>query len=102
VDRFGVLPDPAKNLFRIARLRIAAARLGIERLDIAPAGGSVTFGEPSPIDPGALILLVQRSSRTMRFDGPNKLRFSGRHEQPEERFAAAQTLLVQLGKCAGS
>jgi transcription-repair coupling factor (superfamily II helicase) len=102
VDRFGVLPEPAKNLFRIARLRIAAARLAVERLDVAPAGGSVTFGEPTPIDPGALILLVQRSSRTMRFDGPSKLRFSGRHEEPEERFAAAQSLLAQLGKCADS
>jgi transcription-repair coupling factor (superfamily II helicase) len=102
VDRFGVLPEPAKNLFRIARLRIAASRLAVERLDVAPAGGSVTFGEATPIDPGALIQLVQRSSRAMRFDGPNKLRFSGRHEEPEDRFAAAQALLSQLARCAGS
>jgi transcription-repair coupling factor (superfamily II helicase) len=101
VDRFGLLPEPARNLFRIARLRVAAARLGVERLDVAPAGGSATFTEATPIDPGALILFVQRSSRAIRFDGPSKLRFSGAHGEPEERFAAAQQLLEGLGTCVG-
>jgi transcription-repair coupling factor (superfamily II helicase) len=101
VDRFGPMPDPAKNLFRIARLRVAAVHLGIERLDVAPAGGSVTFTDATPIDPGALILLVQRSGRTLRFDGPSKLRFSGQHAEAEERFAAAGRLLQELGKCVG-
>jgi transcription-repair coupling factor (superfamily II helicase) len=82
-------------------LRVAAARLGVERLDVAPTGGSVTFTDASPIDPGALILFVQRSSRAIRFDGPSKLRFSGAHGEPEERFAAAQRLLEGLGQCVG-
>jgi transcription-repair coupling factor (superfamily II helicase) len=99
VDRFGLLPEPAKNLFRIARLRIAAARLAVERLDVAPAGGSVTFADSSPIDPGALIVLVQRSGRAMRFDGPNKLRFTGAHDEPEQRFDAAARLLAGLARC---
>jgi transcription-repair coupling factor (superfamily II helicase) len=99
VDRFGLLPEPAKNLFRIARLRIAAARLEVERLDVSPAGGSVTFGATTPIDPGALILMVQRSGRTMRFDGPSKLRFAGQHDEPEQRFDAADRMLGALGRC---
>jgi transcription-repair coupling factor (superfamily II helicase) len=102
VDRFGVLPEPAKNLFRIARLRVAAARVGVERLDVAPAGGSVSFAPETRLDPGALILLVQRSSRTMRFDGPSKLRFSGQHEEPEHRFDAAGRLLASLSDCVGA
>jgi transcription-repair coupling factor (superfamily II helicase) len=101
VDRFGLLPDPARNLFRIARLRVAASRLGVERLDVAPAGGSVTFTDATQIDPGALILLVQRSNRAIRFDGPSKLRFTGQHAEAEQRFAAAGKLLEQLGKCVG-
>ncbi len=60
IDRFGLLPEPAKNLFRIARLRSIAAPLGVERLDVAPGGGSVTFAAETPIDPGALILMVQQ------------------------------------------
>jgi transcription-repair coupling factor (superfamily II helicase) len=98
-DRFGTLPEPARNLFRMARLRAAAARLGIERLDIGPGGGSVSFADETPVDPGALILLVQKSARTLRFDGPSKLRFSGSFREPEERFAAAQAQLETLAKC---
>jgi transcription-repair coupling factor (superfamily II helicase) len=99
VDRFGLLPEPAKHLYRIARLRIAAARLEIERLDVSPAGGSVTFAATTPIDPGALVLLVQRSGRSMRFDGPSKLRFTGPHDGPELRFDAADRLMVALARC---
>ncbi|HWJ07327.1 MAG TPA: transcription-repair coupling factor [Steroidobacteraceae bacterium] len=99
VDRFGPLPDPAKNLFRIARLRVVAAPLGVERLDVAIAGGSIAFGDDTPLDPGALILMLQRSGRTMRFDGPKKIRFAGRWEEPEERFTAASKLLDELGRC---
>ncbi len=100
VDRFGTLPDPAKNVFRIARLRIAAAPLSIERMDLGTTSGSVSFGDDTPLDPGALILLLQQSGRTMRFDGPRKIRVTGRWEQPDERFAAAQKLLDDLARCA--
>ena len=99
MDRFGPLPDPAKNLFRIARLRVAAAPLAIERMDVSTASGSITFGDGTPLDPGALILLLQKSSKTMRFDGPKKIRFSGQWEDPEARFVAAQKLLESLETC---
>jgi transcription-repair coupling factor (superfamily II helicase) len=99
VDRFGSLPEPARNLFRVARLRVGAARLGIERLDVGANGGSVTFSDSTPVDPGALILLVQKSARALRFDGPNKVRFSGSFAEPEERFVATQAQLDALGKC---
>ena len=98
-DRYGVLPEPARNLFRIARLRVAASRLGIERLDVGAGGGSVSFGADTPLDPGALILLVQRSNRALRFDGPNKLRWSAEHAEPESRFEAARTRLDALAGC---
>jgi transcription-repair coupling factor (superfamily II helicase) len=98
-DRFGSLPEPARNLFRIARLRIGAGRLGIERLDVGLAGGSVTFGPDTPVDAGALILLVQRSGRTLRFDGPTRIRFAGEYAEPEQRFRAAQAQIEALQSC---
>ena len=98
-DRYGVLPEPARNLFRIARLRVAASRLGIERLDVGAGGGSVSFGADTPVDPGALILLVQRSNRMLRFDGPSKLRWSAEHADPESRFEVARARLDALAGC---
>ena len=99
VDRFGLLPEPAKNLLRIARLRIAATALGVERLDVGPTSGSLVFGADTQVDPGSLILLVQRSGRTLRFEGSTRLRFTGDFQEPEERFAAAQSLLGRLDQC---
>jgi transcription-repair coupling factor (superfamily II helicase) len=99
VDRFGALPDPAKNLFRSARLRVVAAYCGVERFDIGASSGSVTFADDPPVDTGALLLFVQRHSRTMRFDGPKKFRCTGAWEQPEERYAYAQQLLDGLAQC---
>jgi len=102
IDRFGPLPAPARNLFRIGRMRVTAARLGIERLDVATSGGTVTFGETTSVDAAALILAVQRSARTMRFDGPRKLRFSGKFETEDERFTAAEQMLALLSGCAAA
>jgi transcription-repair coupling factor (superfamily II helicase) len=99
IDRFGPLPDPARNLFRIARLRVAASPLAIERMDLGAASGSVAFGDDTPLDPGALILLLQKSNRTLRFDGPQKIRASGQWEDLDQRFAAAQQLLDELARC---
>jgi transcription-repair coupling factor (superfamily II helicase) len=99
MDRFGPLPEPAKNLFRIARLRVAASPLAVERMDLGVASGSVAFGDGTPVDPGALILLLQKSGRTMRFDGPKKIRVTGKWDEPEERFLVAQKLLDDLARC---
>jgi transcription-repair coupling factor (superfamily II helicase) len=99
MDRFGPLPEPAKNLFRIARLRVAASPLAVERMDLGVASGSVAFGDGTPVDPGALILLLQKSGRTMRFDGPKKIRVTGKWDEQEERFRVAQKLLDDLARC---
>jgi transcription-repair coupling factor (superfamily II helicase) len=99
VDRFGALPEPARQLFRIARLRVVATRCGVERFDIGVGSGSVTFVDDPPVDTGALILFVQRHGKTMRFDGPKKVRFGGAWKETEERFAAAQSLLDGLAQC---
>jgi len=50
-------------------------------------------------NPGSGPELVQRSGRTLRFEGSTRLRFTGDFQEPEERFAAAQSLLGRLDQC---
>ena len=69
---------------------------------MATSGGTVTFCETTSVDAAALILAVQRSARTMRFDGPRKLRFSGKFETEDERFTAAEQMLALLSGCAAA
>lgn len=98
IDRFGLLPPPAKNLFRIAEFKQAARTLGLRKIDVGPGGGSVTFEGDTKVEPGTLIRFVQRNSRTHRLDGGNKLKFTMNLEQEELRFTQVEQLLSELSK----
>ncbi|HEY5809902.1 MAG TPA: transcription-repair coupling factor [Povalibacter sp.] len=100
IDRFGLLPPAAKNLFRIAELKVAARALGLRKIDIGPGGGSVTFEADTRVEPGTLIRYVQQNSRTHRLDGGVKLRFTLKLEQEARRFETAEQLIEALSKKA--
>ncbi len=97
IDRFGTLPEPAANLLRLARLRLAARDLGVRRLELGSAGGSVQFETENRVDAARLIAVVQRHSREFRFEGPLKLRITRAMPKSEQRFEYAQRLIGQLG-----
>ena len=96
VDRFGPLPPPAKNLYHVTRLKLAAHDLGIRKIDAGPLGGYVLFNEENRADPQAVIRLVQRNSKHYRLDGPLKLRFGWRAESEAERFVRTGELIDAL------
>jgi transcription-repair coupling factor (superfamily II helicase) len=96
IDRFGLLPDAAKNLMRIAALKQRAAALGIEKIDAADAGGYVVFGVNSRIDPVALVKLVQNDGRSYRLQGSHRLSFRLDLEHVEARFRAIGDLMRKL------
>jgi len=98
IDRFGLLPPPAQNLFRIAELKQQARALGLRKLDVGATGGSVTFGPETTVEPGTLIQYVQKHSKTHRLEGGTKLRFGGRFEKEEQRFSAAHDVLKALAR----
>jgi transcription-repair coupling factor (superfamily II helicase) len=98
IDRFGLLPPPAKNLFRIAEFKQTARALGLRKVDVGPGGGSVTFESDTKVEPGALIRFVQRNSRTHRLEGGSKLKFTMKLEQDELRFTAVEQLLTELSR----
>ncbi len=100
IDRFGLLPEPAKSLFRIAELKLRAAALGVRKLDVGPGGGALTFGPVTSADPAVVIRHVQQHAKTHRFDGPQKIRFVQKLEQDEQRFDAADRLLTALSQPA--
>jgi transcription-repair coupling factor (superfamily II helicase) len=96
IDRFGLLPEAARNLLRIAAIKKKAAALGIEKIDAAEHGGYLLFGSDSKIDPVALVQLVQNDSRTYRLQGSHRLQFKQPLEDLEQRFTCIEKLLEQL------
>jgi transcription-repair coupling factor (superfamily II helicase) len=96
VDRFGLLPDPAKMLFKLTELRLQLAPLGIVRVDIGPKGGRITFGENPDIDPSRLIELLHSKPNKYRMADSTTLKLVDDFTDPESRFRALRDLLEIL------
>lgn len=96
-DRFGLPPEAAKLLFDAAMLKIRAERLGIRKIDAGAKGARIEFVEKPPIDPGAVLRLLQSAPRRYRLDGPNRLRVLGEFPDAASRLKAIQELMAALG-----
>lgn len=96
IDRFGLLPAPAKNLFRIAELKLKAAPLGIRKIEAGPAGGRIQFSSDTPVEPLTVIKLIQQQPKSYRLDGQDRLRFTQDLEDRQDRIAAVGKLLERL------
>jgi transcription-repair coupling factor (superfamily II helicase) len=92
IDRFGLLPQPAKMLFRLTELRLQLAPLGIVRVDIGPKGGRIVFEDNPNIDPGRLIELLHSNPDKYQMANSTTLRLIDNFSDPESRFQAAQDL----------
>jgi transcription-repair coupling factor (superfamily II helicase) len=96
IDRFGLLPEAAKNLLRIAAIKQVAVGLGIEKIDAADKNGYMVFSAKSHIDPVALVQLVQNGSQSYKLQGSHRLQFRGDYADLEQRFSAIEKLLDRL------
>ena len=96
IDRFGLLPEPARHLFAIAELKLAATRLGIRKLVLGESGGRIQFVEKPDVDPMAVIRLIQGQPKHYRMDGPDKLRITLDLPDAASRFSAARGILAAL------
>ncbi|MGO9446763.1 MAG: transcription-repair coupling factor [Thiobacillaceae bacterium] len=95
IDRFGLLPDPAKTLIEGHRLRLLAKPLGITRLDATQDGLTLQFIKNPPIDP-VRILHVVHSRRDLRLAGPDRLRLLTSLPDLASKSNAARGLLTEL------
>lgn len=96
IDRFGLLPEPTKNLVRITLLKLQAEKLGIKKIDAGPQGGRIEFAADTCVDPLTLIKLIQSQPTRYKFEGATLFRFSVPMERPEERFNTLEALLERL------
>jgi transcription-repair coupling factor (superfamily II helicase) len=92
IDRFGLLPDPTKNLFRITELKLRATPLGIRKIELGLQGGRLTFTERPNIDPMKVIKLIQTRPANYKLDGKERLKVV----QNLPDFAARVTAIEQL------
>ena len=96
IDRFGLLPDPARNLLDIARLRQQAQKLGIRKLESNEKGGTIEFNEKNNVNPVWLISLLQKQPQHYRLDGPTRLKFMQDLAERKTRMEWVRQFMRQL------
>jgi len=93
INRFGLLPDAAKQLFEATECKLRCEAIGIEKLDCNHSGGRIVFNDKPNIDPSVIINMIQQSPTEYRFDGKNTLRFSAELEEAQARIEYLDQLL---------
>ena len=74
IDRFGLLPEPVKNLFTAALIKVRAQQLGISEIDMTDEGGSIEFTAATVVEPAAIVNLIQSDPLCYSLSGSGKLR----------------------------
>ncbi|MDA7087789.1 transcription-repair coupling factor [Pseudomonas sp. SA3-5] len=96
IDRFGLLPEPTKNLVRLTLLKLQAEKLGIKKVDAGPQGGRIEFAADTCVDPLTLIKLIQGAPARYKFEGATMFKFQVPMEQPDHRFNTLEALFERL------
>ncbi|GDX06723.1 transcription-repair coupling factor [Buttiauxella sp. A111] len=102
IDRFGLLPDPARNLLDIAALRQQAQKLGVRKIEGNEKGGVIEFAEKNHVNPVWLIGLLQKQPQHYRLDGPTRLKFIEDLADRKARMEWVRNFMHQLAQNAAA
>jgi len=99
VDRFGKLPAPAQTLVDVHRLRVLTQPYGVIKVDAAPGVIQITFKPNPPVDPMAIIHLIQKNKH-IKLAGNDKIRIERELPDAKMRAQMVRDVLRSLGQPA--
>jgi transcription-repair coupling factor (superfamily II helicase) len=65
-DRYGLLPEPAANLFEIMSIKIVAKKAQVARIDAGKSMVQITFAEGAKISPERVMLLLKKNKGSIK------------------------------------
>jgi transcription-repair coupling factor (superfamily II helicase) len=98
IDRFGVPPQPVKQLFAVHQIRLKAEQLGITKIDISSHGGHLEFSPDTPVQAISIIQMMQKHPAFFRMEGGQRLKVMVMLEDYEKRIQFLNDLLDNLMK----
>ncbi|NBW07880.1 MAG: transcription-repair coupling factor [Caulobacteraceae bacterium] len=102
IDRFGPLPDEAKQLLRIVGIKASCKAACIERIDIGPKGCVMTLRNNSFPNPMGLVGLIQKNHAFWKIRPDQKIVVMGDWPTPEDRLKVAERITADLARVAGA
>jgi transcription-repair coupling factor (superfamily II helicase) len=101
-DRFGVLPDEVRYLFKVAAIKAYCRRANVEKVDAGPKGAVIQFRDNSFAQPDRLVAFIRQHGQAARVRPDMKVVFFRDWETPEERLTGTTEILLQLAQLAES
>jgi transcription-repair coupling factor (superfamily II helicase) len=101
-DRFGVLPDEVRYLFKVAAIKAYCRRANVEKVDAGPKGAVLAFRDNSFAQPDRLVAFIRQHGQAARVRPDMKVVFFQDWETPEERLSGTTDILRQLAGLAES
>ncbi|OAL80597.1 transcription-repair coupling factor [Acinetobacter sp. SFA] len=98
IDRFGIPPQPVKQLFTVHQIRLKAEQLGITKIDISSQGGHIEFAPDTPVQAMTIIQMMQKHPTYFRMEGGQRLKVMVMLEDYQKRIQFIQDLLDSLLK----
>ncbi|MGE4316270.1 transcription-repair coupling factor [Acinetobacter sp.] len=98
IDRFGVPPQPVKQLFAVHQIRLKAEQLGITKIDIGSHGGHIEFSPETPVQAISIIQMMQKHPTFFRMDGGQRLKIMVMLEDYQKRIQFIVDLMDSLLK----
>ncbi|MDG2140897.1 MAG: transcription-repair coupling factor [Gammaproteobacteria bacterium] len=96
IDRFGLLPESLKRLFRLAAVKLEAKTLGIKKIDANISSGKIEFEKKALTDPLSIVALIQKEPDLYKLTGANQLHFSHNQDNADKKLEFISNLLGQL------
>ena len=102
IDRFGPLPDEAKQLLRIVGIKANCKTACIERIDIGPKGCVLTLRDNTFPNPMGLVGLIQKNHAFWKIRPDQKIVVKGDWPTPEDRLKVAERITTDLARVAAA
>lgn len=102
IDRFGPLPDEAKQLLRIVGIKANCKTACIEKIDIGPKGAVLTLRDNSFPNPVGLVGLIQKNHAFWKIRPDQKIVVKGDWPDSGDRLKAAERITTDLARVASA
>jgi len=96
IDRYGLLPEFAKNLFLVTHLKLLASSFGIARIEMSHENARIHFGKSPKIDTEKILELILSQPDSYKLDGADKLTIYTETDNITERIDTIVNLLNDL------
>jgi transcription-repair coupling factor (superfamily II helicase) len=96
IDRFGLLPEAAKSLFRIRNLQLASESLGLRRFTLDRNGGKMEFDRAPTVDPDVVLEMMNSQPNVFRMMDGHVIQIRASLQDHQVRLRFAEDTLAQL------